>query len=508
VEQGRWGTALQKRQTTMAGFQTELTNNLNQLNANIQSDVSSQVAEIARLQSLARQFSLAAIGAGVMFSILAVWYTRRTVLTPINRLIQDVQQVSRAQSASELQPIEPLHQQDEIGELSRAMTRMVNWLRESYGRLEEQVQERTSHLQRRSVQLEVTAQVARDIAATRDLETLLYRAVNTILDRFDFYHAGIFLIDQRQEYAVLRSATGEAGREMLARNHRLKIGETGLVGYVAQRGEARIASDVDMDTVHYKNPLLPETRSEAALPLKAAGRVIGVLDVQSREASAFDEESLAILQIMADQLAIAIQNARLLQESQMNLRELEATYGRYNRQAWDRFIYGRQVMGYDFDGVNALPYFRHALMEAQTMRPEDRTGAPFQIPLRVRNEVIGSLDVWTEEDELSDAEVFLLVTISNRLSQILESARLYEEAQLRAVREQSINQLTASLSRLLETDDVLKAAAQNLGSLPGVSEATVYLNTAGSSAQMLGLVEPDGSPRQDGENGGGDGHRS
>ncbi len=195
-----------------------------------QSEISAQIAEIARLQSLARTLSLAVIVFAVLFTFGSIWVVRRRFLLPIRKLISDIRQITQARSAADLQPITPLEQTDEIGELSWSMSRMVDWLRESYETLEKQVEERTHGLQRRRVQIEVAAQIARDIAAMRDLENLLYRSVNLIRDRFNFYHAGIFLIDQREEYAILRAATGEAGREMLAHGYKLKIGQTGSGG--------------------------------------------------------------------------------------------------------------------------------------------------------------------------------------------------------------------------------------------------------------------------------------
>ncbi len=481
VEQGRWGTALQKRQTMMSGMQSNLIENLEQLNDNLQSDVSDQVAEIARLQALARTYSLIAIGASVIFTIVAIWITRRTILAPINQLIRDIQQVSKARIAADLEPIEPMIQRDEIGDLSRAMSRMVGWLRESYGNLEEQVAERTQRLERRSVQLEVAAQVARDIAAARDLESLLYRAVNTIRDQFGFYHAGIFLTDQRQEYAVLRAATGDAGRELLRQKHQLKIGEVGVVGNVAESGERRVASDVGKDQAHFKNPLLPETRSEAALPLVVASveyqgqRVIGVLDVQSVEAAAFDEESLATLQILADQLAIAIQNACLIEESQESMRELEATYRQINQQAWQRMLRSSRVVGYQYDGLTTTPLYKTSLPieDAEEVRSGSRK--PIQIPLRVRGEVIGALDVWLESEEPSEAEVFLLASISNRLSQTLESARLYEDAQRLAWREQQINLISSQVRNSVNLETILQNTVRELGKSLGASRTFIQI---------------------------------
>jgi signal transduction histidine kinase/CheY-like chemotaxis protein len=190
--------------------------------------------------------------------------------------------------------------------------------------LEQEVSERTAKMERRAAQLQVAAEIARDTSATRGLDELLNHAVNMIRDRFGFYHAGIFLVDERGEYAVLRAAAGEAGNAMLKHGHRLKVDEVGIVGYVTGIGQPRIALDVGADAVHFKNPFLPKTRSELALPLKVGGRVIGALDVQSQRAAAFDQDDVAVLQTMADQLAVAIESARLYQAERSRYREAEA----------------------------------------------------------------------------------------------------------------------------------------------------------------------------------------
>jgi PAS domain S-box-containing protein len=188
-------------------------------------------------------------------------------------------------------------------------------------RLEEEVAARTHDLDRRSLELMVAAEVARDATRSVGLDELLNRAANLIRERFGFYHAGIFLVDEQGEYAVLRAATGNAGRQMLADGHKLKVGEVGMVGYVIQTGHPRIVLDVGADAVHFENPLLPETRSEMTLPLQVGERIIGALDVQSRREAAFDKGDVAVLRIMADQLAVAIEKARLFEQTQAILEE-------------------------------------------------------------------------------------------------------------------------------------------------------------------------------------------
>jgi len=175
--------------------------------------------------------------------------------------------------------------------------------------------------ERRAAQLAAAAEVARSATAILDVSQLLDETVRLISKQFGFYHAGVFLLDETGEYAVLRAASSEGGQRMLARGHKLKVGEVGIVGYVAGTGEPRIALDVGADAVFFDNPDLPDTRSEMALPLVSRGRVIGVLDVQSTEPAAFTEEDVAVLRAMADQLATAIENARLFAETERSLAE-------------------------------------------------------------------------------------------------------------------------------------------------------------------------------------------
>jgi len=485
IQEGNWISAVQTRQTEMTRLQVRFDEALNQLNTNAREEISAQTAATQRLQRITRNSVVAILLLTIAFSLWFGWINRRFTFRPLDRLIASIQQIAQAKSTAELSPVIPLLQRDEIGDLSRAIAQMTDRVRQSYDTLEERIDERTKGLERRTLQLQVAAEVARDIASTSNPEELLTQAVDLIRDRFGFYHAGVFLSDERHEFEILRAATGEAGREMLARQHKLRIGETGLVGYVALSGEPRIALDVGLDAVHFKNPLLPETRSEVALPIKTGNRVIGVLDVQSKESAAFDQDSITTLQIISDQLAIAIQNAHLLQETQESLSELERTSGRYDYMAWDRLLQSILTIGYQYDGMNVRPIVEsESAAEAIEMQGESTgdvqmpgSASPLSLPLRVRGGIIGTLDIWPQGNQLSIAETNLLTNIGNRLSQILESARLFEETQARAAREEAINRLTANFARSLDTDSVLQTAVREMAGLPSVVEATIFLET-------------------------------
>ncbi len=282
-----------------------------------------EMEETAAVQvASARRAALLYPALGILLSVvigaLLIWRTTRSIARPVEQLTEGAVYLA----AGSLDKRVAVESADELGQLAAAFNRMADRLQASHVELERRVAERTADLHRRAIQLQAAAEVARDATGARELGSLLNRAVNLIQNRFGFYHAGIFLVDERGEYAVLRAATGEAGRQMLERGHKLKVGEVGIVGYVTDTSQPRIALDVGTDAVHFKNPLLPETRSELALPLKVGARVIGALDVQSRQAAAFDEDDVTVLQTMADQLAMAIENARLLHAMQQALREL------------------------------------------------------------------------------------------------------------------------------------------------------------------------------------------
>jgi signal transduction histidine kinase len=209
---------------------------------------------------------------------------------------------------------------------ARTLERALAELRTVNLELDQRIAERAHDLQRRSIQLQTASEVARDATAILDIDQLLDETVHVISERFGYYHAGVFLVDEQGEYAVLHAASSEGGRRMLEKGHKLAVGKVGIVGHVANAGEPRIALDVGKDATHFVNPDLPATRSEMALPLVSRGRVIGVFDVQSIQEAAFTEEDVAALRTMADQLANAIENARLYTAELRRRQEAETLY--------------------------------------------------------------------------------------------------------------------------------------------------------------------------------------
>lgn len=371
----------------------------------------------------------------------------------------------------------------------REQEKLTRELRREQDTLEQRVAERSTELRRRVEQFEIASQVAREISGETDLERLLNTAANLIRDRFGFYHVGIFLNDEKEEFAVLRAATGEAGRQMLERGHRLKIGEIGIVGNVVSRGEARITMDVVDDVVHYKNPLLPETRSELALPLRSGEHTIGALDVQSVEPNAFSQEDVRILQTIGDQLAIAFQKTRLVDQLSHSLEELNTSQRVTTFKAWRTHLRNtRQKLAYRYrdsrldNQVTLTPHAQEAQESSQSVMKVvsslDGQGRPITVlavPIKVRNQVLGVVDIQFAGANVSPDLISLIEGTVNRLAVSLENARLLEEIQFRAERERLVSEISSKVRAAPDIDNVMRIAVQEIGKSLGVSEVMIQL---------------------------------
>lgn len=346
-----------------------------------------------------------------------------------------------------------------------------------------------SDVQRRASRLLAAAEISRVTTSILTLDELLPQAVDLIRERFDLYYAGIFLVDDNQRWAILRAGTGEAGRTMLERNHRLEVGSSSMIGACVAQGEARITFDTQREAVHRRNPLLPDTRSELALPLFSRGRVIGAMTIQDTRPGAFTQEDITTLQTMADQLANAIENARLLRRMEQNMHELELASGRLTQESWRSFLANsRSVLGYRYRSIDVEPA-PELLPEAQTalQRREvvittatadtesGRAQGALSVPIRVRNEVLGVLSLRFEDAVVPQAAVALVEQIAARLGAALESARLLEESRRTTAREQVSARAVSSMRERLDVEAVLRTAARELRDALDLARVSVRL---------------------------------
>ncbi len=322
------------------------------------------------------------------------------------------------------------------------------------------IDEYSQDLQEDMERLTLISNVGRAITAMRDLDTLLKEVVSLVVQRLDYYHAQVFLVDEAGQYATLRASTGEVGQQLLARGHRLEVGSQSVIGQVTARADTIIASDTDADPVHRRNELLPRTRSEMALPLRVGGRVIGALDIQSTEPNAFKPSDAEAFQAMADQLAIAIENARLFDQAQRDLRDIEILNRQLTGDAWRQFLAGRSdaaPLGYEADDRGLHPLTAGSAPEAS---PGGRETV-VSVPLSVRGQTIGMLDLKHKEGKTPDLETQNLIeAVAERVALALDSTRLSEQAQLQAEREQILSRLSAELQASTDLDVVLRIAAR------------------------------------------------
>jgi GAF domain-containing protein/HAMP domain-containing protein len=437
-----------------------------------QTDIFAEVNDLAPFTILLVIAAIALVG-------IVVPIATRQSIRPLRSLANLAERFAMGDLAARVET----RREDEIGMLSKTFNAMAEDLSELYRSLEQRVQNRTE-------QIRTASEVARDAVAIRDVESLLNETVNLITTRFGYYHAGVFLLDQRRENAILRAASSDGGKRMLQRGHSLPVGKVGIVGYVTGTGKPRIALDVGADQVHFANPDLPNTRSELALPLWAGDQIIGALDVQSEESQAFEDEDVLVLQTMADQLAVAIENARLISDltdlsdrnrkvidvfgslsRQMNYDSLLAQSSEIIREA---FGYNRVAIGL-MEGAEIIVRSASATEGVETAPvgvpiPLDRgplgkaisTTAPVVIsaggsgaavgkashrttvavPLISRGAAIGALAIEsTHPGGLDPADVETLELVAGQLSISLENARLFEETQ------RSLNQLDSLYQR-------------------------------------------------------------
>ncbi len=376
----------------------------------------------------------------------------------------------------------------------------------------------------RAIQLESAAEIARDISGSLHLDELLNRAVNMIRDRFSFYHASVFLIDQLGEYAIIRESTGEAGAQLKRKGHKLGVGSKSIVGYVSSRGENLIIENTDKDATYYANPLLPDTRAEAALPLKVGERILGVLDIQSTKPYVFTDEVLPILTIIADQLAVAVINTELFADTQEHLSQhrllhhitTSAASGTTLEEALQGAVQGLQVtlggdrvaillvdektknlkigaaIGYSEDDLSAISIpvgsgvTGWAARNQKTVRtdnaPEDpryisvsaNTRSELAVPLLFRKELLGVLNAESERlGAYNEDTEEMLGTLAGSLAAIIANARLLQQVRRQAERERMLYEVTSRIRRSTNIQTILATTADELTKAVGARHTQV-----------------------------------
>ena len=398
----------------------------------------------------------------ILFGVMAIvlsWIGTRLIVPPIQELQRAMNGLARGNFDV---PLTMNEREDEIGQTGQVFVAM----REQVQRL---LRDITFQVEERTRDLEATQEVSRLATQQRDASLLMNEVVSRIIEFFPtIYHAQIFLIEHDQ--AVLKASTGEPGQQLLARGHQLGVGSLSVIGQVTQRGDVIVARDAGSSDVHQHNEFLPDTRAELALPLKIGNQVIGALDVQSRHADSFDDDLIALLQIMADQVAIAIENARLYEESQKRLRELDRNSRLQTQRAWEDYLNHqrasflvseagkRQAQGFDSLRDEAVQTKHSAIGE----RTAEGT-VPVAIPILLRDEVLGVVEWELPEATYSEDKVLLAEELVNRLAVSLDNARLVQESQRSVENERIVNSIVAKISGQTDIEAILQTAIKEVG---------------------------------------------
>lgn len=356
-------------------------------------------------------------------------------------------------------------------EANQNLTKALDSLEEERATLEQRVVERTRELEKKADQLNAAAYIAQQAAEFKNLDVLLPNVVQLISQEFGFYHAGIFLVTEKGDYAVLQAASSEGGKRMLERGHRLRVGAEGIVGFVAAEKRPRIALDVGADAVYFDNPDLPHTRSEIAIPLVTQHKLIGVLDVQSTEPQAFHQSDLDILQTLADQIAVAIENVRLITESQALIHELESISRESTRVSWREQLRRK------------TPVFRYlptSVQPLQTKTAPQQGGHVLVVPIQFRGTTIGKITLRRKpnQPDWSNNERQLANEIAVQTALALDNARLIQKTRESAQREQMVASISNQIRETLDLETVLRTSARELQRAFDLQEAEVQLQTS------------------------------
>lgn len=432
------------------------------------------------LYTLRVQLIWVALVATVISSVLTVAIAR-LIYRPVAHLVDVMASVEKGQ----IQRRADILGTDEIGMASIQFNTMLERLENLQKHLDEEVQKRTRQLEKKTAQLQAAAQVAREAAAIRQVDELLNRVVHLISERFGFYHAGIFIADQAGQYVVLQTASSPGGQKMLERGHQLRIGTQGIVGTVAATQRPRIALDVGDDAVYFSNPDLPGTHSEMALPLIVRGRLIGVLDIQSTETRAFDQDDLVVLQTLADQIALAIENARLHADSQQAIQQLQRAGAERVHAAWQAYT-SRKKHAYVY-----TPLGTQALKE-ETTDTSANAQNQIEVPIRLRGQKIGNIRIQRAGTELvwSEREQSIAQEVADQIGLAIENARLLEEQQRLAERERQMNIIATEIRKSTSTEKILQQTAREIGKALGAVRTFAQLGLRPQNSQVLDAEQP------------------
>jgi GAF domain-containing protein/HAMP domain-containing protein len=429
------------------------------------------------------------LGIMVLAGLLAIYVARR-LAAPLLNLTKTATQIAGGENNLEATVEGPT----EIAQLAGAFNSMTAQLHELIDSLEERVADRTQRL-------ELLATLSERLSAILDFEQLLTELVNQVKDRFGYYHAHVYILNEDRQDLVMAAGAGRAGAEMKAREHHIPLNAaTSLVARAARTSRIVWVDNVREAEDWLPNPFLPNTYSEMAVPIMLQGQVVGVLDVQEDEIAGLHEGDASLLRSLANQVAVAIRNARLFAEVESALADAAAAQEQYMGQTWEKIKTGRHGAEYQYHRVGTATLDKAILAQLeQEAATQDRVtvvalgngSKPGQMkpntddesdgiqdpvseiqeqtalvtPIRLQNQTIGMINLVETEGQRqwSELELTLVQVVADQLAQTAENLRLFEETRQRASREQTIREITDKLRVAPNLDILLETAARELG---------------------------------------------
>ncbi len=395
-------------------------------------------------QSFQIQSTVVSILALALGAVLA-FFISRTVSVPLKELISTF----KAIEAGDLSKRANVTATDEIAEVTMHFNSMVASIEELRGTLEKQVEDRTRLLK-------ATNDLAKVSSSILDPDELLAKIINMFTDQFNYYYAAIYIIDPGEKWAELKEATGEAGKVLKQNHHRLELTSKSMVATSIREKAPRISQNTSDEKQRVENPLLPYTRSEIALPLIAGDRILGALNVQSTKTGDFGLEVIETMQNMAGQVAIALENARLFQETQLRINEMRAIQQQYLVEGWGSLSMRKNELEYSIGESN----------DANTQK--------LITPINLRDQTIGQIAIESSGDWTTEQKN-LIDAVATQAAIALENARLVNESRQIATRERMLAEINSKIWASTTIDGVLQTAVKELGRRLDASSATIEL---------------------------------
>jgi len=396
-----------------------------------------------------------------LLSILVAFIIGRSMMRSLSLPLRQLFEATRRLAGGDMTTRVPtVRQSAELSQVADAFNLMAQELERDKSALVERTLEldaARSQSEQRTQTLQTISEISRLISSEQRLDVLLPLITQVIGEKLYFYHCAIFLIDEHHKFAVMQAANSLEGRHLLRRGFKIQIADNTAIEHVITTGNPRLVSDGTSVLTQLNQSSLSKIDSMLLLPIRIAGEVSGLLEIQSSEITAFQKEDTNVLLILADQIAITIQNARSFEQAEHALHEVEAASRQLTAQAWQGFLETAEAKGYRYDGIKPEPL--------KTIQKSTEETDTLLIPIQLRGQIIGRLKLRVSDAKRkwTDDERAIIESTADRVAIALESARLLEDAQKRASRETFLSEIGTKLGASFQLDSILRDAVEELG---------------------------------------------